>query len=153
MVLLLISQVVIVMLIVGIGFNIGGNTSCNINVGYISCGSTVLSVGTSNNMWYNAVKSITQGNDPVVTVLPAADNNTVTIGGYFSSNGVDCVNVNVPTGLRLRILGSILISTTNNINAIAGPVNASVQPSSSNQNSVNTTFFPAGAIFVDSGVF
>ena len=137
----------------GIGFNIGGNTSCNINVGYISCGSTVLSVGTSNNMWYNAVKSITQGNDPVVAVLPAADNNTVTIGGYFSSNGVDCVNVNVPTGLRLRILGSILISTTNNINAIAGPVNASVQPSSSNQNSVNTTFFPAGAIFVDPGVF
>lgn len=115
-----------------------------------------LTITSPSANWYQASSTIVNGgqiSDRVVYIDNGLGGSIQTVGGYMFTNGDYDIEFGPSTDStnRLRLLSSILVSTTNSIVSASNPT-VIVAPSSANVPPLNVVIVPAGTLFVDPAV-
>lgn len=130
---------------------IKGNSAVIANFNHIFSRGPALSISSNNEVWYNAVRTITfSSNRPAIVLASPGSNAIQTISGYIKTDGSNAIESN---GIyQLRLLNSTLISTSLSISSTA-PLNVSSSYSIANQNYNLAGGTLSGVLTVDSGIF
>lgn len=135
-------------------FEVTDNASLTVTAENISSPGTNLSTSSTSSVWVRSDAWSTT-NASNVYIYASVAGNPVTVGGYMTTNGGN-YNIEYDIGaaaVSLRLLSSILVSTTNSIFSPLILPNVSLAPSSATMPANGVTLLPAAAFFVDPGVF
>jgi hypothetical protein len=79
--------------------------------GSVSSNGIILTISTTNQVWYEASSSVCNGSNQVINITAPATNPSYTVGGYMSTQGNNCIVINGPnTPNFVRVLSSDLVS-------------------------------------------